>query len=80
MEETGTYLQADGKDKEDEAELLHEVEDGEVGVEAQVAHQDTHKQDPGGAQGNAFYLKSAQIKADANHKGQQQNGVCNAVS
>ena len=67
MEEAGAHLQADGKDEEDETELLHEVEDTQIGPEAQMTHQDAHEQNPGGSQGDAFHFESAQIEADTYH-------------
>ena len=78
MEEAGAHLQADGKDEQDEAELLDEMDDLRIGPEAEMADDDAHEQDPGGADGNALHLDSTQIDADADDKRQQQDRMGDA--
>lgn len=75
MEESGTYLEADGKDKKDKAELLDKVKDVEVGFEAEMAHENAGKENPGTAKRNALYLESAKIKTNTDHEGDKQYRV-----
>ena len=79
MEETGAYLQADGKDEQDQAELLDEVEDLRIGPETEVAHEDADEQDPGGTEGYALDLEASEIDADAHDEGDQQDGMGNTL-
>ena len=58
-EETGTYLQTDGEDEQDEAELLYKLECGGINLHTEMSHQDAAKQDKGGSQRDAEYLDLA---------------------
>ena len=79
MEEAGADLQTDGKDEQDQAEFLHEMQDFRIGPETEMAQQDADEQDPGGSQGHPFHLESAEIDADAHDQGDQQDGMGNAL-
>ena len=80
MKKTGAHLKTDGKHKEDKAELLDKMQHVQVHLEAQMPHQDAQKQDPGGAQGDAFYLETAQKKSNADNKCKQHDAMGDAVS
>ena len=75
VEETGADLKAYREHEKDKAELLHEMEDVKVGLEPKMPHQDARKEDPGGAQRDAFHFEPAKIEADSYHKRKQKDCV-----
>ena len=50
MEKTGTDLEADRENEQDEAEFLDKMKDFRIGPETEMADQDADEQDPGGSQ------------------------------
>ena len=73
MEESRADLKADRKHEEDQAEILHEVHDGRVHPQAEMAQKDGHKQNPRRTNGNTFDLELAKIQSDRNHDCENQN-------
>ena len=76
MEKAGTDLQADGKDKEDQAEFLDEMEYAGIGDKAEMADQDSDEKDPGRAEGHPFEFEFPQIESCSDDKGQEQDRLC----
>ena len=79
-EEAGAYLQTNGEDEQDEAELLDELERRSIDGHAQVADKDAAKQDKGRSQRDAEEPHLAQHHADGDDDGIDQNGVCHTVA
>ena len=75
MEESGADLQADGKDKEDQAEILDEGKGRRIGPETEMTQQDTYKQDPGRANRYTLDLETSQIQAQSDDDGEKQDGM-----
>ena len=74
MEESRTYLQTDGKNEEDESEVLDERQHHGIDPQTQMPKQDAHKQNPRTPKRNTLDLELAQEKARSNDNGQNQNG------
>ncbi len=74
-EETGTHLQADGEDEENQAELLDEVEHGRVDGHAEVAQGDAHEENPRDSQRHAAHLHLAQQQTARDSQCQRQDRV-----
>jgi hypothetical protein len=74
-EEARPELQADGEHEEDEAELLHEVEDDVVDLLAEVPEQDAREQHPRRAQADPSVLERAERQAGHGHRRQHQERV-----
>ena len=78
-EETGTHLQTDGENEQDEAELLDELERRRIDGHAQMAGQDAAEQHKRCPERDAEELDFAQQHADGNDDGIHDEGVCNGV-
>ena len=74
-EEARPYLKTDGVDKEHQAKLHQEMEQVLVEHHVEVPKDQSRKQYPGHAQGDAtdFYL--AQCQTDGEHQGEDEQGV-----
>ena len=75
MEESGTHLQSDAEDEQDQTEVLHEGKDGRVDTKAEMAGQDAQEQDPGRTDGDPLDLETPQPEAGCDHEGEQQDAV-----
>ena len=70
-EETGTHLQADGEDEENQTEFLDEVQDFVIDRHVQAAQGDAHEKDPRDAERHAADLDLAE--QNAQRDGQREN-------
>ena len=75
VEKSGADLKSDGENEEDKSEFLEEVKEGRIGTEAEVAHEDTDKEYPGGAEGYALDFYPAQKETGGYHKCQEHDGM-----
>ena len=78
VEETGSDLQSDRKDEQDQAEVFHEGKHGRVHQKPEMAGQDAQEEDPGGADRDALYLEAAEPQAGRDHQGEQKDAMCDA--
>ena len=76
MEKTGTHLQADGKDKKNQAEILDERQHYGIDSQSQMPQEDSHKQNPSRSQGYSLHFEFTDIQAGSNHQCQDKNGAC----
>ena len=75
-EEAGTYLQADGEDKEDKAELAHELKDIAVDNISEMPHQNADKKHKGDAERYAEHLYLADEHTKGYHERVEHQRVC----
>ena len=73
MEEAGAHLQADGEDEQDEAEILDEGQHHGVDFQPEMAEEDAHEQNPGGADGYSLNLELAEKQTRCYDEGQDEN-------
>ena len=79
-EESGSDLQADREDEEDEPELLDEVADLAVDGHPEVAGDDPDEEDPGDSERDALDLDLSEEDAEGDDQREGQDGMSDAVS
>ena len=74
-QEAGSELQADGEDKQDQAELLHEIERLMIHRFAEVPDEDAREEHPRRAEADSAELHAPQRHAEHAHEGEHADGV-----
>ena len=80
MEESGTYLESDGKDEEYETEILDKGKCGGVGPESEMTEDYTSEQNPCRPYRHSFYLEFSEEKPDCDDDGEKKYGMCYSSS
>lgn len=75
MEESRADLKSDAEHEQDKAEVLHECQNMRVSPEAEVAEENSDKEDPCGADGYSLELESAEVKAKCDYRCKKKDGM-----